>query len=349
MSNKLGRRKFLGVAGMALGALGITGFRNDGGTKSNADVTVPGWPSTPPQQGDETDWQEIDRLHKEQVDKFLANIGQEENYWRQPLEYTMSEDGYKVFEITCQEIEWETEPGVSFPAFSYNGMVPGPEIRITEGDKVRIIVTNEMNESTGVHWHGLLVPYEMDGVPFVTQPAIEPGATFTYEFEARNAGSHMYHSHHNAAEQVVRGLLGAFIIEPADKSREPEVDAEYVMILNDSGLGYTINGRGFPYTQPLVANLGDRIRIRYMNEGLLIHPMHLHGLPQLVFAKDGYYLPAPYTVDTLNIAPGERYDVLVDCTEPGLWAFHCHVLTHAESRRGLYGMTTVLVINAPEE
>ena len=110
----------------------------------------------------------------------------------------------------------------------------------------------------------------------------------------------------------------------------------------DSSLGFTLNGKEFPYTQPILANKGDRIRVRYMNEGLMIHPMHLHGIPQLVIAKDGYNLPVPYKVDTLCIAPGERYDTIVECTEPGLWAFHCHILTHAESRHGMFGMVTVL-------
>ena len=350
LKKKMGRRNFLGVAGLTgVSALAATGFTkgNDGsGTTNNIAPGTP--PSKPWQEGGEEDWREIDRNHRLQVETFLDNIGAEPNFWRQPMEYTMSDDGYKVFELTCSEIEWETEPGSVFPAFAYNEMVPGPEIRVTEGDKIRINVTNLMNESTGIHFHGLDVPNSQDGIPFITQPAIEPGGTFTYEFEIKGSGSYMYHSHHNAAEQVVRGLLGAFIIEPADMSREPEVDAEYVMLLNDSGLGYTINGRSFPYTQPIIANYGDRIRIRYMNEGLMIHPMHPHGVPMTVFAKDGWNLPAPYKADTLNVAPGERYDVLMDCTNPGVWALHCHILTHAESRRGLYGMTTALIINEPE-
>ena len=331
MKNILGRRRFLGATGLA-------GLSILGGSR-----TVSASPPVIPAR-QETDWREIDRLHKERVDTFVANIGTDDLFWNRRLEPTMSDDGFKVFDITCQEIEWETEPGSVFPAYGYNGIIPGPELRVTEGDQVRINVTNEMNESTGVHWHGVIVPYEMDGIPFLTQPAIEPGSTFTYEFTAVNPGSHMYHSHHNAAEQVVRGLLGAFIIEPADKSNEPEVEAEYTFILNNSGLGFTINGKSFPYTQPIVAKLGQKIRIRYMNEGLMIHPMHLHGIPQLVFSRDGNPLPQPYLVDTLNIAPGERYDVLVDCQYPGLWAFHCHILTHAESRQGLFGMTTVLIV-----
>ncbi len=154
----------------------------------------------------------------------------------------------------------------------------------------------------------------------------------------------MYHSHHNAAEQVTRGLLGAFIIDPLDKTSEPRVDAEYIMVLNDAAIGFTINGKSFPATQPIIAKKGDRIRIRYMNEGLMIHPMHLHGMYQQVIAKDGAKLATPYLADTLLIAPGERYDVLVDCQEPGAWAFHCHILTHAESNHGMFGMVTALVI-----
>jgi FtsP/CotA-like multicopper oxidase with cupredoxin domain len=201
-----------------------------------------------------------------------------------------------------------------------------------------------MAQSTAIHFHGVLTPNSMDGVPFITQPPIKTGESFSYEFTARNPGSHMYHSHHNAAEQVTKGLLGPFVIEPRDKSQDPEYDADYTLILNDTGIGITINGRSFPYTQPIVAKLGDRLRIRYMNEGLLIHPFHLHGLPQRVFAKDGWNLPQPYTCDTLNIAPGERYDVLVECSEPGAWAFHCHVLIHAESPQGMFGMVTAIVV-----
>lgn len=287
---------------------------------------------------------EMDAHHQEGVQLFLDRIGQDTAFWGTRLEPVM-EDGVKVFNLTCSEIQWETMPGTPFAAMAYNGIVPGPEIRITEGDRVRIVVTNEMTQSTAVHFHGVILPNAMDGVPFITQPPIRPGESFTYEFTARNPGSHMYHSHHNAAEQVTSGLLGAFIIEPANTAREPVVDADYTLILNDSTLGFTLNGRGFPYTQPILAALGQRIRVRYMNEGLMIHPMHLHGIPQLVIARDGWPLPVPYMCDTVNIAPGERWDVIVDCTEPGAWAFHCHILTHAESRAGMFGMVTALVVS----
>jgi FtsP/CotA-like multicopper oxidase with cupredoxin domain len=292
----------------------------------------------------EPDYQAIDAAHKAQVDKFLANIGKDPNYWGVELPYTMDGDT-KVFDITCQNVDWEVEPGkVIKNAYTYNGVVPGPIIRVTEGDKVRVNVKNDMKVSTAVHFHGALVPNKMDGVPYVTQEPITPGTTFPYEFVAKNPGSHMYHSHHDAAEQVTKGMMAAYIIEPKDKSKDPAYDKEYIMVLNDTGIGLTINGKSFPYTQPLTAKLGQKLRVRYMNEGLLIHPMHLHGIPQLVFSKDGYNLASPYLCDTLNVAPGERYDVLVDCTDPGLWAYHCHILTHAESAKGMFGMVTVLVV-----
>jgi FtsP/CotA-like multicopper oxidase with cupredoxin domain len=340
MTQQLGRRDFLKVAGAAAG---VTGLAVAAPHIARAQEATPMPHSDTMTQSGGMDADAMDAHHQEGTQIFLDRIGQDPAFWGTPLEPVMDGD-VKVFNITCLEVTWEVAPGQPYAAMTYNGIVPGPEIRVTEGDRVRVNVTNEMTQSTAVHFHGVLLPNAMDGVPFITQPPIKPGETFAYEFTARNPGSHMYHSHHNAAEQVTSGQLGAFIIEPRDKSREPEVSAEYVMVLNDSTLGFTINGRSFPYTQPILATLGDRIRVRYMNEGLMIHPMHLHGLPQLVYAKDGYPLPVPYLCDTLNIAPGERYDVLIDCTEPGAWAYHCHILTHAESRNGMFGMVTALVI-----
>ncbi len=253
-------------------------------------------------------------------------------------------NGVKVFRVTASEVEWEVTPGERRTALAYNGMVPGPTFRVTEGDRVRILFKNELKESTAIHFHGVLVPNSMDGVPYITQPPVKPGGTFTYEFVVRNPGSHMYHSHHAAQRQVPMGLLGAFIIEPKNKSAEPKVSQDVVMIVNDGPLAYTINGKGFPATEPMVAKPGEWIRIRLMNEGLLIHPMHLHGMPMKVIAKDGYPVPQPYVVDTLNIAPGERLDVLVHATETGVWAFHCHILNHVESDHGMHGMVTVLIV-----
>ena len=259
------------------------------------------------------------------------------------LEPEVQADGVLQWELTASVIEWETEPGTIVEAYAYNGMVPGPQLRAEVGDRIRIILHNELPEPTTIHSHGLLVPPEMDGVPVISQPAVMPGETFTYEYTLRNAGSHMYHSHFMAETQVPMGLLGAFVVtDPA--ADDPEVDQDIAMVLNDGPLGFTINGKGFPATEPIVAKQGDLIRIRYMNEGLQIHPMHLHGIPQMVVAKDGWTLPQPHFEDTVLVAPGERVDVLVDASEIGTWAFHCHVLTHAESPDGMFGMVTALIV-----
>jgi FtsP/CotA-like multicopper oxidase with cupredoxin domain len=250
----------------------------------------------------------------------------------------------KVYELTAKVVQWETEPGKFVTGWGYNGVVPGPQIRVREGDRVRLVVKNELPESTSVHFHGLEVPIDQDGVPFITQPPIKPGQTHTYEFTAPNPGSHMYHSHHNAAKQVGLGLLGAFVVEPREKTQYDNVDVDYVMILNDGAHGYTLNGKSFPATEPVVAKRGQRLRIRYMNEGMMIHPMHLHGMHMTVIAKDGWPVPAPWKCDTLNISPGERWDVIVNCTNPGTWAFHCHILPHAESEHGMFGMVTALIV-----
>lgn len=342
INDQFSRRHFLKVAGVAGAGIGLAACRPNG---SSSGTAVP--MTEMPDMAEETVATveaDMDALHEEGVKIFLENIGKDTTFWGTPLAYT-EVDGVKVFEVTCKQTQWEVKPGQVIDAFTYNGIIPGPEMRVTEGDKVRVIVTNEMDQSTSVHFHGVLVPNSMDGVPYITQPPIKPGETFTYEFEAKNPGSHMYHSHHNATVQVTKGLLGAFIIEPKDKSQDPEYDAEYTMVLNDAGVGLTINAKSFPYTQPILAKLGDRIRVRYMNEGLMIHPMHLHGLEQLVFAKDGWNLPAPFLNDTVTVAPGERIDVIVNCHTLGAWAYHCHILSHAESEQGMFGMVTALVVN----
>ena len=328
------RRNFLKTAGLTGTVLGLNGCRS---FASEPETIVAPADSAPAQEID------IDGEHAAKTQTFLDGIGSNDAFWGTPLEYRM-EDGVKVFEMTCQQVDWEVEPGKIVAAFTYNGIVPGPEIRVVEGDIVRIVIHNEMTQSTVVHWHGVLVPNSMDGVPMLTQPLIKPGESFTYEFEARNPGSHMYHSHHNAIEQVLKGMLGAFIIEPKDRTKDPEYDADYTLVVNDSGIGFSINGKSFPYTQPIIAKVGDRLRIRYMNEGLMIHPMHLHGLEQLVFSKDGWNLPQPYFCDTVNVAPGERYDVIVECHTPGNWAFHCHILSHVDTIHGMFGMVTAVIV-----
>jgi FtsP/CotA-like multicopper oxidase with cupredoxin domain len=283
---------------------------------------------------------EMDAMHEKGIKAFPAKTAGKGNQLMQPR----MDGTVKVYDLTAAVTDWEVEPGKIVHAWTYNGQVPGPQIRVREGDRVRVNLINNLPESTVIHFHGLEVPNDQDGVPFITQPPVKPGAKFTYEFTVPNSGSHMYHSHHNATKQVGMGLLGAFIVEPRDTSHEPQADVDYVMILNDSMSGYTLNGKGFPATEPVVAKRGQMVRIRFMNEGMMIHPMHLHGMHMTVIAKDGWAQPTPWKCDTLNIAPGDRWDVLIHANNPGTWAFHCHILAHAESEQGMFGMVTALIV-----
>lgn len=293
------------------------------------------------------DWRAVDAAHERVVQDFLAGQpAKTEGLGNQPLAPTM-ENGVKVYDLTAKVVQWEVKPGTRYEAWTYNGTVPGPELRIKQGETVKVRLKNELPESTSIHWHGIeMSDNSQDGVTFVTQDPIQPGATYTYTLTPINCGSHMYHSHHAADAQVPLGLLGALIID-CTTTPVPTFAAhttEYTEVLTDGPLGFGINGKGFPATTPVVTKVGEKTLIRFMNEGLIIHPMHLHGHHFSVVAKDGNYLPQPYEADTLNIAPGERYDVIVTSLYTGVWAFHCHILTHAESPQGLHGMTTVWVV-----
>jgi FtsP/CotA-like multicopper oxidase with cupredoxin domain len=246
----------------------------------------------------------------------------------------------KIFEITAAAVRWEVTPGRFMDAFAYNGQIPGPEIRVRKGDRIRVIMHNQLPESTAVHFHGVAVPNAMDGVPYITQPPIKSGETFTYAFRVvEEPGGYMYHSHFNATAQVGKGLLGAFIVEPSRRNW----DVEHTMVLGDGELGFTLNGKGFPATTPIVAKRGQRILIRFMNAGQQLHPMHLHGVHFTVVGRDGRAI-TPNEIDTLTVAPGERYDALFTASLPGVWALHCHILPHVEGEHGMFGMVTAVIV-----
>jgi uncharacterized cupredoxin-like copper-binding protein len=257
------------------------------------------------------------------------------------LQFPTIDRGVKVFHLVAGSTRWEVAPGDVRDAQTFNGQVPGPQLRVRRGDRVRVVVDNRLQEPTTVHFHGLTVPNAADGVPYVTQPPIMPGQRYTYEFTVVDPpGTYLYHSHFNSAEQVGRGLYGVIVVEPAQRSWQ----REYTVLVNDGSLGYTINGKGFPATEPLLASRGQRVLIRLGNIGQMLHPFHLHGYHFQVVAKDGQPEPRAFMADTLVVAPGERYDVLVDATQPGVWAFHCHVLSHVEGPQGMFGMATALIV-----
>jgi FtsP/CotA-like multicopper oxidase with cupredoxin domain len=305
--------------------------------------------------------QQMADMHKAGVQAFLAG-DQTSTQGNQPLAPTR--DGTtKVFTLTAQNVQWEVSKGQFVDAMAFNGQIPGPQIEVSYGDHVRIELQNQLDQPTVLHFHGMTVPNVQDGVPYVTQDPIMPGEYWTYEFTVKDPpGMYVYHSHFNSTEQVGAGLYGALMVQPqggawpyraANVNLQTgavtiggpvAIDVEQTLFLGDGPLGYVLNGKSFPATTPIVAKKGDWVLIHMANDGSMLHPMHLHGYHFEVVAQDGFPLQNPYMADTLVIAPGQRFDVLVHAVYPGAWAFHCHILPHVEGPQGMYGMVTALVV-----
>ena len=294
-------------------------------------------------------WQEMDYAMEARGKAFPAEtIGGPGN---QPMEPEIEADGTKVFRLVAEEVEWEVEPGKIVTAKAYNGMIPGPEIRVDVGDKVKIELVNNLNESTNIHFHGIRVPNNMDGVDPYTEDPTRPGETHVYEFELLEPAVGIYHPHHDAQIQIPDGLFGAFMVgempiqDVLKADGYDNVTKEIQMVLNDSGAtGLSLNGKSFPATQPYTMRLGEVMMVHYQNEGLQGHPMHLHQPMGWIIAKDGEPLIDPMPADTIWVGPGERYTVLYKAVDQGVWAWHCHILSHAEGPDGIFGMATALVV-----
>jgi FtsP/CotA-like multicopper oxidase with cupredoxin domain len=265
----------------------------------------------------------------------------------QPLSPRM-ENGTKVFDIEASVIRWNILPDVSVEAYAYNHQVPGPRLQLTEGDHVRINFKNNLPESSTIHWHGLIVPNEMDGPAEITQKPVPPGGTYTYEFTVGQSGTYFYHSHDHPDRQQALGLYGAVLIAPKDPGSEVKADLDYTIQLQEwlkrEGLTYpamlmegempnyfTINGKAYPATDKIAMKVGQTIKLRFIGtNNNFVHPMHVHGGPFEVVAVDGVTLKvsARYDADTVNVGPGQRYDVVWTARKPGKWLVHCHIPHH---------------------
>lgn len=294
-------------------------------------------------------WQEMDQAMEIRAKAFPAKTMGDKG--GQQLVPEIAADGTKVFYLTAKEVDWEVEPGKIVKAKSYNGVVPGPEIRVQVGDRVRIVLTNELNVSTSIHFHGIRVPNEFDGVDPYTQKPVAPGETFTYEFPILEPAVGIYHPHHDAQVQIPDGMFGSFMvgqmpIPPALIAKGyTRIDKEMTMVLNDAGtIGLSLNGKSFPATEAYTLRRGQVLMVHYQNEGLTGHPMHLHQPVGWIIAKDGHPLDVPMPTDTVWVSPGERYTVLYKGEDLGVWAWHCHILSHAEGPQGMFGMVSALIV-----
>ncbi len=259
------------------------------------------------------------------------------------------ENGVKVFRLTVNPCKHEVAPGMTVDAWCYNGVTPGPTIEAVEGDRVRILVKNELPEGTAVHWHGLILPSGMDGVSGLNQRSITPGETFAYEFTLRQHGTQMYHSHGDEMVQIGMGTMGMFIIHP--RERKPKIDRDYslflsewfvepgsskpnVNIMTDFNL-FTFNSRAFPGTAPMVARPGERVRIRIGSVAQDCHPIHMHGHTFNIVATDGGDIPksAQWPETTVVVCPGQTRDFEFTAIA-GDWAIHCHKRHHPMNAMG---------------
>jgi len=260
-------------------------------------------------------------------------------------------DGTKVFHLVAEPVRHEFAPGLEAECWGYNGSVHGPLIEAVEGDRVRIYVTNKLAAPTSVHWHGILLPNGMDGVAGLNQKAIRPGETFKYEFTLRQHGTHMYHSHHDEMTQMAMGLMGLIVIHPRNPAQRP--DRDFALLLSEWRIVpgtsrpdpnemtdfnvVTLNARVFPGTEPLVAKLGERVRIRFGNLSAMDHhPMHLHGHQVRITETDGGQIPesAQQVETTVLVQTGSTKTIEFTADTPGDWALHCHMTHHLMTQMG---------------
>ena len=263
------------------------------------------------------------------------------------LEYKM-ENGVKVFNLTAEVVECELMPKThmgparKMNAWGYNGSVPGPMIEVNEGDRVRVVFTNKLPEPSTVHWHGLEIPIEMDGTPYISQPMVEPGGVFIYEFTVNQNGTFFYHSH--GAMQEMMGMIGLFVIHPK-VPHAPRVDKDYAFVLQEWALlpnnntpntlamefnWLTMNGKAAPATTPLIVRQGERVRIRLVNLGMDHHPIHLHGVQFYVTGTEGGRIPesAWYPGNTVLVGVAQARDIEFEAKYLGDWMIHCHLPHH---------------------
>jgi len=261
------------------------------------------------------------------------------------------QDGVKEFHLIAEPVEREIAAGMTAHLWGYNGQSPGPTIECVEGDRVRIFVTNKLPEYTTVHWHGVHVPNGMDGVAGLTQPPIQPGETWVYEFDMLHAGTFMYHPHADGMVQFAMGMMGTIVVHPQDPSTRA-VDRDYVFLMNaydiepgsytprvntmtDFNL-WTFNSRAFPGISPLIARQGDRVRIRIGNLTMTNHPIHLHGHTFEVTGTDGGWVPeaARWPEATIDVGVGQMRAIELIADAPGDWSFHCHKMHHTMNAMG---------------
>jgi len=223
----------------------------------------------------------------------------------------------KSFELTAAETKVKLGNGKTAEAWTYNGSTPGPELRVTEGDRIVVHLKNkDIDRGVAIHWHGVILPCSQDGVPGVTQNALKPGESFTYEFVAGDPGTYWYHSHQQSSMQVRKGLLGRLIVEP--KNSDYAYDRDYAVTLQKLNDRHKLTN-GTAGGLKLEAKPGETVRLRLINSFELVQWMGVAGADFKVISMDARDLNGPGDLrgEWVGIGGGQRYDLLITMPESG--------------------------------
>ncbi|HEY8761455.1 MAG TPA: multicopper oxidase family protein [Candidatus Dormibacteraeota bacterium] len=231
------------------------------------------------------------------------------------------------YRLTAEQTSLEVKPGLRVQAWTFNGTSPGPELRATVGDVLRVTLQNRLSVGTTIHWHGLDVPNGEDGVAGLTQDAVPSGGSAIYSFRVEQTGTYWYHSHQDAAVEVDRGLYGALVVLPRGPAR---AELDRTLVYDEWPLGLegltppapadfsmrsyvttTVNGRSGSAVEPIATVPGETVRLRLVNAGYQEHYVE-SPVPVTIVALDGHELTggAP-TGDAIPLGPGERVDILL--------------------------------------
>jgi len=252
------------------------------------------------------------------------------------------DNGIKVFHLIAEPVKQTVLPGRTFDLWGFNGSAPGPTIQANEGDRIRILFENRLPEPTSIHWHGLELPIDMDGVPGIGQQPVMPGERFVYEFQLHQNGTFFYHSHMAMQEMV--GMLGGFVIHPKT-AYSPQVDRDYLLALQEYAVlpnsnipnsmnmefnWLTFNGKVGPASTPLIIRVGERVRVRLVNLGMDHHPIHLHGFTFWETGREGARQPEAIWPrgNTTLVGVAQARDIEFVADRVGDWMLHCHLPHH---------------------
>jgi FtsP/CotA-like multicopper oxidase with cupredoxin domain len=248
----------------------------------------------------------------------------------QQLRNNMSHRKITEIHLITKETGWEIAPGISNTFLSYNGQIPGPTMRLKEGDLVKVVLHNQLKVPTSIYFHGLTLPHSVNGLPRKDQGIVLPGQTFAYQFIANQVGTFWYHPQINHLNQIKSGLYGAITIEPTRMPKTYERD--FVYLIGQTTINkptsnapfslFTVNGKSAPAIAAMELKRNERVRLRLINVSESICPLHISGHKFEIVSINGSDSLEPHVNrDTITLNPADRIDIEFVADNPGVWSF----------------------------